>query len=139
MNTLITLAWPVRPGSPSWRSEDGESLAFCVAQWLHSQVMGGRFPPAAEFAEAVKTGNYCGLSARDDEIDELIFLVTPAAMTACIAELGLECATPAALHHVLFDLVKDGHMERQLETRTLPGLGDVPMYRISGSMMGVQK
>ncbi|MEO8059827.1 MAG: hypothetical protein ABI671_16050 [Burkholderiales bacterium] len=139
MSTLITLAWPVRPGAPDWRSEDGESLALCVARWLHSQVVDGRFPPAAEFAKAAKSGNYCGLSARDDEIEELIFLVTPAAMTACIAELGLACATPAELHHVLFDLVKDGHMQKHLEVFTLPVLGDMPMYRITSTMMGVQK
>lgn len=137
MNILIDLAWPVRAEAAPWRNEQGESFEFCVKEWIECQVALGRFPRRSAFAKAVDSGDYCGLFEPCNAAGDGHFLVTPAAMTACIAELGIECNTPSALHHALFELVGAGHLHQQLGTHKLPRLGKHPMYWISAAIRDV--
>lgn len=126
----------VRAGAPEWRSEHGETLAECVAHWLALQEDMGRFPLVQDAAPAIAAGQWCGVRARCDEGPAVSYLVTPAALTACIAGLGIACDTPADLHHVLFELVRGDYMRQEIEKHPLPGIRRrVALYCIDAAIM----
>lgn len=129
---LIQRAWRVRADAPPWRNDAGESFEFCVCEWMRCQQGLQRLPTLSEFGQVAARGDYCGVAmSMPNGQGEPGFYLTRSALTACVAELGIECATPAALHHVVFDLVELGLMRRQVDEVALPGLAKQPMYWIS--------
>lgn len=136
MTVLINLAYPVRPDCSDWRSNDGESLAHCIGRWLASQVALGRVPKVADAHAPFASGNFCGVRVDDEERGPCL-MITQSAVTACVTELGLECATPQALHHVLFDLVSAGLLHQQVTEHRWPSVGAVATYCFSAGILSV--
>ena len=136
MTILINLAHPVRPDCPDWRSNDGESLAFCIGRWLAGQIALGRVPKVADDPAPFASGKFCGVRVDDEERGPCL-MITQSAVTACVTELGLECATPQALHHVLFDLVSAGLLHQQVMEHRWPGVGAVSTYCFSAGILSI--
>ena len=135
---LILPAYPRRQDCPDWRSSAGASLAACVAEWLRMQIGLGRLPVLADAGPSLSSGDYCGVREAPGagRIARGV-LITQSAVTACITELGLECATPRALHHVLVDLVDQGLLQQEVELHAWPGAGTVASYLFDPALLDV--
>jgi hypothetical protein len=131
---MSTLTVKSAPGLP-WRHHDGRTMAECVAEWLDN-LPEHYFPPLTEphARHAIVRGQFCGVRVAAADHRESDYLVTPAAMSACVAALGLPSDTPALLHEMLGDLVADGHLSDTLEAHRLPVLGKTWLYRVYASV-----
>jgi hypothetical protein len=128
----IGWAYLVKAEVTPWRNSIGDTFIEAIGQWLRTYA--DRFPTLPHAAQAIEAGQFCGVFIPEGDGEPARYLLTQAAMTACVAEQGLACATASELHHQLCDLVEAGHLAPRVQFHTFPGIGEVWCYALSAGL-----
>lgn len=130
MKAPLVRAWPVHADCPPFKSPEGDCAASWLGLFIDMSLNEGWLPDEQQLAAGAVAVNAVGATVRDAAGQRCGFLISQQAMAAFFSQGGALVPSLAYLDHFLCDLVDQGVVFPERETRRWRGLGQLWVYRV---------